>query len=140
MTASSTPPENTPVWVLLDQGLAELEVRGDIRITGYRAHVIDALHVRIAPLYGWHPGAALTAWQTLRAADWPASISEVDRFELAMGIAGVLSSGTEEHVADALRAFTEHEHGRVRPATEFLPIARLLVDADAAARVASAAD
>ena len=89
---------------------------------------------RIAPLYGWLPSGALTAWRTLRAADWPKNISETQRYEIAIGIAGVIESGTAEHVADALRAFVQHEDGTIGSAEQFLPMARLLTEADASAK------
>src|SRR5918995_6836671 len=121
--------ENTPVWVLLDAGLAELEANGDVRLTTAREHVVGALCDRIAPLYGWPAGSTLRAWRALRAENWPRDASEVERFEIALAIEGVIRSGTAEHVADALRAFAPPRNGEVRSAEELRRISQLLVAA-----------
>ena len=124
--------ENTPLWVLLDSELAELEAKGDVRLTTAREHVVGALCARIAPLNGWPAGTALRAWRALRAANWPPEVSEAERFEIAMDVEGVIRSGTAEHVADALRSFAPLRRGGIRPTEEVLRIAELLVAAEAA--------
>jgi hypothetical protein len=122
--------EDTPLWVLLDAELAELEANGDVQITTAREHVVGALCERIFFLFGWHDGTTVRAWRTLRAANWPEDGTEEVRFEIAQSIAGVIRSGTAEHVADALRSFAAHPDGESRPINELRGIAQLLVAAE----------
>jgi hypothetical protein len=122
--------ENTPVWVLLDAELSELEANGDVRLATAREYVVGALCERISFLFGWLDGTTLRAWNTLRAANWPPDATEAEWFEIAQAIAGVIRSGTAEHVADALRSFAPHHGGASRPIEELRRIARLLVAAE----------
>ena len=128
--------ENTPLWVSLDAELAELEANGDVHLTTAREYVVGALCERISFLAGWLDGTTLTAWRTLRAANWPKDASEAERYEIAQGIDGVIRSGTAEHVADALRSFAPHHDGEGRPIEELRGIAELLVAAESS-RVAA---
>jgi hypothetical protein len=125
--------ENTPLWVLLDSELAELEANGDVRLTTAREYVVGALCDRIEPLHGRPGGSELRAWRALRAANWPPDATEVERFEIAMAIEGVIRSGTAEHVADALRSFVPLRHGGTRSTEELLRMARLLIAAESSA-------
>jgi hypothetical protein len=125
--------ENTPLWVLLEAELAELEANGDVRLTTAPEYVVGALCERISSLFGWPDGTTLRAWRTLRAANWPQDATEAERFELAQAIDGVIRSGTAEHVADALRSFAPERHGKCRPIEELRGIAELLVAAESSA-------
>lgn len=122
--------ENTPLWVLLDAGLAELEANGDVELTAAREYVIGTLCEHTSMLFGWLDGTTLRAWRTLRAADWPKNATEVQRFEIAQGIDGVIRSGTAEHVADALRSLAPRNDGKLRSIEEVRGIAQLLVAAE----------
>ena len=124
--------ENTPLWVLLDAELAELEANGDVQLTTARRYVVGALCERISFLFGWLDGTTLRAWRTLRTANWPTGVTEAERFEIAQAIEGVIRSGTTEHVADALRSFAAHPDGESRPIEELRGIAQLLVAAESA--------
>ena len=124
--------ENTPLWVLIDAELSALEENGDLELTTARRYVVGSLCQRLAPLCGWVSSGTLAAWRTFRSADWPKGASEEERLELASRVAGVMASGTEEHVADALRCAIRDLTGSSGSLESYLPLARGLIAAEAA--------